>query len=71
MFDNLRNALENKKISMKAYAAVLGVTEKTVQNKLSGQTPFTLPEVWATCFDLLPEYSWTYLFNQDTFQKPA
>ncbi|WP_195984048.1 DNA-binding protein [Clostridium sp. D33t1_170424_F3] len=71
MFSNLKNALEHKKISMKAYAAVLGVTEKTVQNKLNGQTPFTLPEVWTTCFDLLPEYSWTYLFNQDSLQKPA
>lgn len=63
MFANLREALDQKNITLKAYAAVLGVTEKTIQNKLNCLTPFTLPEVWTTCFDLLPEYSWSYLFT--------
>lgn len=66
MFINLKNALENKKISIKAYAAVIGVSEKSVQNKINGVTPFTLPEVWKTCFDLFPEYLWSYLFSQNT-----
>ncbi len=63
MFTNLREALARKNITLKAYAAVLGVSEKTIQNKMNGTTLFTLPEIWTTCFDLLPEYSWAYLFT--------
>ena len=41
MFANLRTALQQKGISTKQYAEVLGVEEKTAQNKLIGRTDFT------------------------------
>ena len=49
MYDNLRIALQQKGISIKQYAEVLGIGEKTVQNKLTGRTDFTYPEFRKTC----------------------
>lgn len=63
MFDNLRTALQQKGISVKQYAEVLGVGEKTVQNKLTGRTDFTYPEFRKTC-TLLFEYNADYLFAE-------
>lgn len=60
--NNLKTALDSKKISLKAYAAVLGVSEKTVWNKINEETPFTYPEVRKTKTELLPEYDSDYLF---------
>ena len=56
MFHNLRMALRQKGISVKQYAEVLGIGEKTVQNKLTGKTDFTYPEFRKTC-TLLFEYN--------------
>ena len=61
MFNNLRTALYRKGISAKQYAEILGVGEKTVQNKLVGKTDFTYPEFRKTCA-LLFEYNADYLF---------
>lgn len=61
MLSNLRTALYQKGISIKQYAEVLGVGEKTVQNKLAGKTDFTYPEFKKTCA-LLFEYNADYLF---------
>ena len=44
MFHNLRTALQQKGISVKQYAEVLGIGEKTLQSKLAGRTDFTYPE---------------------------
>ena len=63
MFDNLRTALQQKGISVKQYAEILGIGEKTVQNKLSGKTDFTYPEFRKTC-TLLFEYNADYLFAE-------
>ena len=64
MFDNLRTALQQKGISVKQYAEVLGIGEKTVQNKLTGRTDFTYPEFRKTC-TLLFEYNADYLFTEE------
>lgn len=61
MLNNLRMALHRKGISVKQYAEILGVGEKTVQNKLVGKTDFTYPEFRKTCA-LLFEYNADYLF---------
>lgn len=61
MLNNLRTALHRKGISIKQYAEILGVGEKTVQNKLVGKTDFTYPEFRKTCA-LLFEYNADYLF---------
>ena len=63
MFHNLRMALRQKGISVKQYAEVLGIGEKTVQNKLTGKTDFTYPESRKTC-TLLFEYNADYLFAE-------
>ena len=63
MFHNLRMALRQKGISVKQYAEVLGIGEKTVQNKLTGKTDFTYPEFSKTC-TLLFEYNADYLFAE-------
>lgn len=49
MLNNLRTALYRKGISIKQYAEILGVGEKTAQNKLVGKTDFTYPEFRKTC----------------------
>ena len=61
MLNNLRMALCRKGISVKQYAEILGVGEKTAQNKLVGKTDFTYPEFRKTCA-LLFEYNADYLF---------
>lgn len=60
---NVRKALEAKRISMRALASFLGVTEKTVQNKMNGKTDFTCPEAFRIKQELLPEYDIDYLFS--------
>lgn len=64
MFTNLRTALFQKGISLKQYAEFLGVSEKTIQNKMKGVTDFTYPEFKMTCSLLLPEYNADYLFTE-------
>lgn len=49
MYKNLAKILADKKITMKAYAEFLNVSEKTVQNKIYGRTEFTLGEAIKTC----------------------
>lgn len=44
MYKNLVKILSDKKITMKGYAEFLGISEKTVQNKIYGRTEFTLGE---------------------------
>ena len=66
MFKNLRQVLTNNGITMKAYAEFLGVTEKTLQNKMNGITEFTYGEVERTSKFLLPQYRVDYLFARST-----
>lgn len=61
MFNNLRTELRTKNISLVAYSKIIGCTEKSVQNKLSGVTEFTLSEIKAT-LDVFPEFRLEYLF---------
>ena len=65
MLTNLKRALENKGISVKAYAALLGVSEKTVWNKINEETDFSFPEAKKTKTELFPEYDIAYLFKSD------
>ena len=65
MLSNLKKALDDKKISMKAYAAFLGISEKTVWNKMNEETCFSYPEAVMTSKELFPEYNMDYLFASD------
>ena len=62
MYKNLVEILKRKGITNKAYADYLGITEKTVWNKLQGKTEFTLGEALKTCA-LMPEYKMEYLIK--------
>lgn len=62
---NVKKALESKNISMKAFAIFLGVSEKTVANKIAGVTDFTFPEARRIKRDLLPEFDYDYLFARE------
>ena len=70
LHQNLKSRLEQKGVSMKAYAEFLGISEKSVQNKIRGRTSFTYPEARRTKSILFPEYELEYLFA-DNHQDSA
>ena len=45
MYQNLILLLKSKKISNKELASLLSVTEKTIYNKIAGETEFTYSEI--------------------------
>lgn len=65
MYKNLLEILNKKKITMKAYAKFLGVSEKTVHNKVNGHTEFTLGEATKTCCFICPEYRLDFVFEEN------
>lgn len=65
MLNNLKKVLDDKGITIRAFAKVLGVNERTVQNKIKGKTPFTYPEVITAKKELFPEYDMEYLFRDE------
>ncbi len=69
MFNNLEKLLREKGITKRSYAEFLGVSEKTIQNKIKGTTDFTFTEVEKTNRILFPEYNWSYLFATENEQK--
>jgi plasmid maintenance system antidote protein VapI len=62
MYVNLRKLLRDKGISLKAFAELLEITEKSAQNKLFGATDFTLKEA-KKIMTLFMEYNMEYLFS--------
>ena len=69
MLANLKVALEQKRITIRAYAAILGIAESSAQNKISEKTSFTYPEVRRTHDEVLPEYDVEWLFASDTEEQ--
>lgn len=65
MYNNLKNILYKKNISIKQYSDFLGITEKSTRNKLQGVTDFTYTEFKKTCSVLLNEYNADFLFSID------
>lgn len=63
MYENLKNQLEKRNISVANYAKILGISEKTARNKLNGITEFNWTEVQETK-KLFSEYTYEYLFNK-------
>lgn len=64
MFANLAKELKNKGITYRAVAGLIGCSEKTIQNKMSGVTDFTLNEVLLINENMFPEYKLKYLFKR-------
>lgn len=65
VLNNLKRVLDDKGITIRAFAKVLEVDERTVQNKIKGKTPFTYPEVLTAKKELFPEYDMEYLFRNE------
>lgn len=61
MYPNLEAELKRKNISTRMLEMMLGLSNKSIHNKLSGSTEFTLPEVMIL-MELLPEFKLSYLF---------
>ena len=64
MFKNLKEELDRKGITIRAVASLLNCSEKTIQNKLNGETEFTLSEVLLIGDNLFPEFRLHYLFKR-------
>lgn len=62
MFKNLNAELARKGINVNILANFLGVTPKTIRNKLCGKTEFTLSELQKIS-KIFPECSMDYLFE--------
>ena len=71
MFKNLKKILDDKGITIKAYADFLGVSEKTAHNKIQGKTDFSYTEVAKTCAIICPEYRLEYAFEVDKTTQVA
>lgn len=65
MLSNLKAALDSKRITVRAYADFLGISEKSVWNKMNEETCLTYPEAYKTSKELFPEYNSDYLFSSD------
>ena len=63
MFENLRKALDKKKITDIQYSRYLGISKRSLYYRLSGEREFTLKEIEKTS-ELLKGYKWEYLFKR-------
>lgn len=65
MYLHLKRLLQERKISNRELGELLNLTEKTVYNKLHGNTEWTYQEVIKIKKFLFPEYDLEYLFKTD------
>lgn len=60
---NLRAEMSRRGIRCDTLAKVIGKTERSTRDKVSGKRDFTLPEAFAIQRALFPELSIEYLFS--------
>ena len=65
MYKNLQVAMKQKGISRKLVVELLGVSEKTIFNKIIGACEWKLGEALKLKMMLFPEYELTWLFASD------
>ena len=65
MLANLSHELRRKNITQNVVARMIGVTDKTLTNKLNGTTEFTINAAVTIRNNLLPEFTMDYLFATD------
>ncbi len=63
VFKNLSDALKAEGITRQEYGVLLGISEKSVTNKISGTTEFTYSEFKKTAL-LLKKYNADFLFDE-------
>lgn len=62
---NLQAEMKKNSVSLYDMQSVLGCTERTVRNKLSGRTDFSYSEVRKIRDTFFPGMQLEYLFNDD------
>ena len=68
MLKNLDRAIKNKGITLKSYASILGISEKSAWNKVNEVTDLTYKEARITKENLFPEFDSNWLFTSDRQQ---
>ncbi|MCI9641225.1 MAG: DNA-binding protein [Eubacterium sp.] len=63
MYKNLSDVLKAEGITQKEYGVLLGISEKSITNKISGVTEFTYSEFKKTML-LLKKYNADFLFAE-------
>ncbi len=67
----LKRGFEDSPIGLNGYAKLLGVSGKTLYNKLTGTSDFSYPE-YLRLKSLLPKYNIDYLLTEDQIvEDPA
>lgn len=69
MLTNLSRELRRKRITHNTVAKRIGVSERTLANKLSGRTEFTVREALVIRSSYFPELTPDYLFAEDDRPK--
>ncbi len=65
MYQNLKNKIIKSNIKISKLSIRIGVTEKTLRNKLNGITEFTWPEVLRIRDMIAPQASFEELFTKE------
>ena len=65
MLTNLSNELQHKNVTQRAVAKMLGLSEKSMVNKMNGTSEFTIGEALMIRREILPEFTFDYLFTDD------
>lgn len=68
---NLKAEMERYGITILDIQLLLGVSERTVRNKLSGETDFTYPEALKIRDAFFPNYRMEYLFYRDDVESKS
>lgn len=68
---NLRAEMERYGVTVADIQKILGCSEKTVRNKINGETDFTLPEAFKIKNEFFKGYTLEYLFAAEEGQKSA
>ncbi len=65
MFNNLKAEMVRNEIKQTEIATSLGISDKTMSNKMNGKSEFTRNEMFLIKRDFFPTYSIDYLFYID------
>lgn len=65
MYNNLRMVMAQKGVTIDAIARLLGVHRNTIQNKMNGDSDFSIEQAFAITEIMFPEYKMSYLFHRD------
>lgn len=64
MLKNLKRVMEEGSVSTRQLSLILGISEKSVYNKITGASELTLSEA-RKIMDVFPQYSMDYLFADE------